>query len=161
MKIIKNNYKFILGLLIGSLFSGFGVYAATYAIHSNNVQYTDNYGLGATNVQNAIDNNVSKISNLQTQLNGISTDLGNIQIVGVKSARVDIPSSTTNTQAFSTNFGSISGATNYIVIPNSLLWHVPYNLSVSGTTLSFNVLRLDTTGHTGYISFYVIGYKSV
>ena len=54
VKHLKNNYKIIIGIIIGVVISGCGVYAAT-VIAASNVGYTDNASLGATNVQDAID----------------------------------------------------------------------------------------------------------
>ena len=50
-KIIRQN---IIGFILGLLFMGTGVYAAT-VIAASNVGYSDNSSLGATNVQDAID----------------------------------------------------------------------------------------------------------
>ena len=54
VKHLKNNYKIIIGIIIGVVISGCGVYAAT-VIAASKVEYTDNASLGATNVQDAID----------------------------------------------------------------------------------------------------------
>ncbi len=54
VKHLKNNYKIIIGIIIGVVISGCGVYAAT-VIAASNVGYSDNASLGATNVQDAID----------------------------------------------------------------------------------------------------------
>ena len=54
VKYLKNNYKIIIGIIIGVVISGCGVYAAT-VIAASSVTYSDNASLGATNVQDAID----------------------------------------------------------------------------------------------------------
>ena len=54
VKHLKNSYKIIIGIIIGVVISGCGVYAAT-VIAASKVEYTDNASLGATNVQDAID----------------------------------------------------------------------------------------------------------
>ncbi len=54
VKHLKNNYKIIIGIIIGVAISGCGVYAAT-VIAASSVSYSDNASLGATNVQDAID----------------------------------------------------------------------------------------------------------
>ena len=54
VKHLKNNYKIIIGIIIGAVISGCGVYAAT-VIAAASVTYSDNTSLGATNVQDAID----------------------------------------------------------------------------------------------------------
>ena len=54
VKHLKNNYKIIIGIIIGVAISGCGVYAAT-VISASSVGYTDNSSLGANNVQTAID----------------------------------------------------------------------------------------------------------
>ena len=54
VKHLKNSYKIIIGIIIGVVISGYGVYAAT-VIAASNVGYSDNASLGATNVQDAID----------------------------------------------------------------------------------------------------------
>ena len=54
VKHLKNNYKIIIGIIIGVVISGCGVYAVT-VIAASKVEYTDNSSLGATNVQDAID----------------------------------------------------------------------------------------------------------
>ena len=54
IKHLKTNYKIIIGIIIGVVISGCGVYAAT-VIAASSVGYTDNASLGATNVQDAID----------------------------------------------------------------------------------------------------------
>ena len=53
-KHLKNNYKLLIGIIIGVIFGSIGVYAAT-VIAASSVGYTDNSSLGATNVQDAID----------------------------------------------------------------------------------------------------------
>ena len=59
-KFIKNNYKFLIGVIVGLLLSGTGVYAAN-TIYSKNVTYDNsNSGLSATNVQDALDETYSK-----------------------------------------------------------------------------------------------------
>lgn len=56
MKFIKKSFKIVIPFVCGMIVSGIGVFAATtYAISSNKVSYTDNSGLGASNVQAAID----------------------------------------------------------------------------------------------------------
>ena len=55
VKHLKNNYKIIIGIIIGGIvFGSLGVYAAT-VIAASSVTYSDNASLGATNVQDAID----------------------------------------------------------------------------------------------------------
>ena len=54
VKHLKNNYKIIIGIIIGVVISGCGVYAAT-VISASSIGYSDNSSLGATNVQDAID----------------------------------------------------------------------------------------------------------
>ncbi len=54
VKHLKNNYKIIIGIIIGVVISGCGVYAAT-VIAASSLGYTDNSSLGANNVQDAID----------------------------------------------------------------------------------------------------------
>ena len=59
-KFIKNNYKFLIGVIVGLLLSGTGVYAAN-TIYSSNVTYDNsNSGLDATNVQDALDETYRK-----------------------------------------------------------------------------------------------------
>ena len=59
-KFIKNNYKFLIDVIVGLLLSGTGVYAAN-TIYSKNVIYDNsNSGLSATNVQDALDETYSK-----------------------------------------------------------------------------------------------------
>ena len=59
-KFIKSNYKFLIGVIVGLLLSGTGVYAAN-TIYSKNVIYDNsNSGLSATNVQDALDETYSK-----------------------------------------------------------------------------------------------------
>ena len=59
-RFIKNNYKFLIGVIVGLLLSGTGVYAAN-TIYSKNVTYDNsNSGLSATNVQDALDETYTK-----------------------------------------------------------------------------------------------------
>ena len=59
-KFIKDNYKFLIGVIVGLLLSGTGVYAAN-TIYSSNVTYDNsNSGLEATNVQDALDETYDK-----------------------------------------------------------------------------------------------------
>ena len=59
-KFIKSNYKFLIGVIVGLLLSGTGVYAAN-TIYSKNVIYDNsNSGLSATNVQDALDETYTK-----------------------------------------------------------------------------------------------------
>lgn len=74
MKILKNNYKIFIGIVIGFLLSGIGVYATT-VIDSNFVNYKDNSGLGVNNVQAAIDGACSNISSIQNQINSINSNI--------------------------------------------------------------------------------------
>ncbi len=51
--IIQKNYKYALTFILGLIVAGgFAVYAA---ISASSVGYTDNYNLGSTNVQGAIE----------------------------------------------------------------------------------------------------------
>lgn len=52
--LLKNNIKLLVGIVIGGIIFGGGVYAAT-VISSSNVGYTDTNSIGATTVQDAID----------------------------------------------------------------------------------------------------------
>ena len=53
LSIIKNNYKLVVGIIIGSIITGTGVYAA---VASSSISYDNkNSGLTSTNVQSAID----------------------------------------------------------------------------------------------------------
>ena len=61
VKHLKNNYKIIIGIIIGVVISGCGVYAAT-VIAASSVGYTDNSSLGADNVQDAIDKLNTKVT---------------------------------------------------------------------------------------------------
>ncbi len=59
-RFIKDNYKFLIGVIVGLLLSGTGVYAAN-TIYSKNVTYDNsNSGLSATNVQDALDETYTK-----------------------------------------------------------------------------------------------------
>ena len=59
-RFIRNNYKFLIGVIVGLLLSGTGVYAAN-TIYSKNVTYDNsNSGLEATNVQDALDETYTK-----------------------------------------------------------------------------------------------------
>lgn len=62
VKHLKKNYKIIIGIIIGAVISGCGVYAAT-VIAAASVTYSDNTSLGATNVQDAIDKLYAKADN--------------------------------------------------------------------------------------------------
>ena len=52
--LLKNNIKLLVGIVIGGIIFGGGVYAAT-VISSSNVGYTDTNSIVATTVQAAID----------------------------------------------------------------------------------------------------------
>ena len=55
-KVIKKNYKFILGVIIGLIWSSGIAYAATILFESSEVSYDNTTsGLSATNVQSALD----------------------------------------------------------------------------------------------------------
>ena len=59
-KFIKNNYKFIIGFVLGLVVASSSVYAAN-TIYSKNVTYDNsNSGLEATNVQDALDETYTK-----------------------------------------------------------------------------------------------------
>ena len=59
-RFIKGNYKFLIGVIVGLLLSGTGVYAAN-TIYSKNVTYDNsNSGLSATNVQDVLDETYTK-----------------------------------------------------------------------------------------------------
>ena len=59
-RFIRNNYKFLIGVIVGLLLSGTGVYAAN-TIYSKNVTYDNtNSGLESTNVQDALDETYNK-----------------------------------------------------------------------------------------------------
>ena len=74
MKKIKANRKMIIGILIGIIISGVGFYAiAATLINSQDVVYdSKTSGLGANNVQNAID---KTCSNIDTRLSAIEDKL--------------------------------------------------------------------------------------
>ena len=78
MKKIKANRKIIIGILIGIIISGVGFYAiAATLINSQDVVYdSKTSGLGANNVQNAID---KTCSNIDTRLSEIEDNLYTIK----------------------------------------------------------------------------------
>lgn len=59
---IKNNLKIVIAFTLGLLVAGTGVYAAG-VIASKEITYKDNTGIGATNVQDAIDKLYAKADN--------------------------------------------------------------------------------------------------
>ena len=62
MKILKRNYKLLVGIIIGAVFASVGAYAATsYAIDSSKIGYKDNSNLGVDNVQAAIDGTCANV----------------------------------------------------------------------------------------------------
>ena len=91
MKKIKANRKIIIGLLIGIIISGVTSYAvAATLINSQDVVYDDKTsGLGANNVQNAID---KTCSNIDTRLSGIEDNLYTVKSFG---SSATFPSKTT------------------------------------------------------------------
>lgn len=95
MKFMKKSFKIVIPFICGMIVSGIGVFAATtYAISSNKVSYTDNSGLGASNVQAAIDGTCTSFNEKLT------------------SSHTPVLLSTTQTYANET-----SGTANYISIP--------------------------------------------
>ena len=66
--IINLSISIVIGIIF-SIIAIKGSYAATtYAINSNNVEYTDNSSLGVTNVQAAIDGTCTKFNSQLTAL---------------------------------------------------------------------------------------------
>ncbi|MBO5414973.1 MAG: hypothetical protein J6A17_05045 [Bacilli bacterium] len=69
MKILKKNYKFILGIIVGLIIAGTGVYAATI-LTSNQVSYDNtNSKLSSTNVKDALDELSTKAENTNSKDN--------------------------------------------------------------------------------------------
>lgn len=63
-KIIKNNYKILLGLIIGTTLTVTGAYAAV-CINAGDISFTSHTGLNSTNLQDAIDNLAKKTENYE------------------------------------------------------------------------------------------------
>ena len=88
MKKIKANRKMIIGVLIGIIISGVGFYAiAATLINSQDVVYdSKTSGLGANNVQNAIDKTCSNIdtrlSTIEDKLYTVTSIKGNVFVPG-------------------------------------------------------------------------------
>ncbi len=84
-KIIKKNYKIILGIIIGGIISGVGVYAAT-TISSSNVFYDNSVsGLTSTNMKDAIDELYEKVNSKPCQvLKGTGKDTSDEIICGTE-----------------------------------------------------------------------------
>ena len=81
-KVIKNNYKLIIGIIIGLVISVSGVYAATAIIQSKEVNYDNSSSHGSyTNVQDSIDelyerSGLTKSKWVDSTLNGNDPVLG-------------------------------------------------------------------------------------
>ena len=156
IKIFKINSKTFIfntifcGIIIGSI----SCFITTLLINEKMVIKS-----GITDVKAATVDNISKTP-IPTQITAITEDLGPIQIVGVKYFATNVTLLQTGS-SLSYDFDGISGATNYIVVPYTYQWYVPYNGTVSGTTYKFNVLSIDGTAHNGRIIFYVIGYRNI
>lgn len=85
--------------------------------------------------------------------------INDLRLVGTTSATKSISTTETLT-SLSINFSSISGATSYICLPISFLWYTPYNVAVSGTTIKFGAISVDSAiRHSGHIQFFVFGTK--
>ncbi len=104
-KFIKKNSLTIVAILLTLIVIKGGVDAAT-SIAGSNVTYKDNYSLGATTVQAAVDSLCSKVSNIDTRLNNIGLIDG------------DVINTTVPSGGNTTNIGSITLPANgqYIVL---------------------------------------------
>ncbi len=93
-KIIKKNYKIILGIIIGGIISGVGVYAATM-ISSSNISYDNSKsGLTSTNLNGAIDELYEKMSPCKV-VSGTGQDKGDEIQCGTEYFNIVSQSSTT------------------------------------------------------------------
>ena len=69
MKVLKKNYKLLIGIIIGSIITGTTVYAAT-VLTSNQVSYDNtSSGLNSTTVKNALDELTEKAKNTNSKNN--------------------------------------------------------------------------------------------
>ncbi len=75
MNLIKNNIKFILGIIVGISFSASAVYAATQVNASDVVYDNTNSNLKSTDVQGALDELIQK-ANLQSSSRNWSMQFG-------------------------------------------------------------------------------------
>ena len=127
-KFIKNNYKILIGIMIGAAVSGGAVYGAT-VIASRDVGYTDTNSIGATNVQNAIDK-LYELSRTKKQIQAWEYhESGNNKCI---SGEEDTCKKTTCYQSGSTcSMGTII---KYYV--NNNVFHYFYVLRDSGTVIT-------------------------
>ena len=82
-KVIKKNYKFILGIVIGLIWSSGIAYAATILFDSDEVSYDNTTsGLSATNVQSALDELYVESTSYQLFESRVSTLASQVYPVG-------------------------------------------------------------------------------
>jgi hypothetical protein len=93
----------------------------------------------------------------------IENSIGAIQLVGIQLANTSTSVALANgtSAALTYNFAAMSGATDYIIIPQASSWGNVSGVSRTGTTLTINVLNISGGSHTIIVYFYIIGYKQV
>ena len=144
MKKIKANRKIIIGLLIGIIISGVTSYAvAATLINSQDVAYDDKTsGLGANNVQSAID---KTCSNIDTRLSEIEDNLYTIKSFNNS---VTIP----GTVNYAYTGVSINvPANSYCSITATAIWAygAPSRVGIDDTTTADNYPLSIAHQHTG------------
>ncbi len=83
-RFIKDNYKFLIGVIVGLLLSGTGVYAAN-TIYSKNVTYDNSSsGLTSVNVQDALDETYDKLLKFNINLNSDNATTSGTSILYMK-----------------------------------------------------------------------------
>ena len=151
MKIIKNNFKLILGIILGTVFASCGAYAATtYAISSNKVSYTDNSSLGVDNVQAAIDGTCSNIDNRLAEIEGDKkaaayVGVGTDVTVTLNDANQHIMTNYTSYRSTNSNILS-AGSTGITIKKNG-----NYMMTVSG---AFNSMSSNLSGNVKRFGIY-------
>ena len=77
--ILKNNFKLVLGMIIGIVLASTTVYAATILFASDSVSYSNtNSGLTSTNVQGALDELYTKANTCKYSASNCTTPPFNV-----------------------------------------------------------------------------------
>ena len=163
MKKIGNLRYIILGMLISGVMFGTGTYAAT-VISANKISYTDNFSLGADNVQAAIDGTCTKFSNQLTELKKSMYPVGSIYISTKLSTTTAVAAAIGGTwQAFgngkvlrsSTGTSEQTGGSSDVTLTTSNLPSHTHSYTPSGSVTSTFTGQSSTTSESGNHFHYI------
>ena len=157
---IKLVIVFVLGIMISVVIS---VYAAT-VIGASEVSYTDNKGIGASNVQDAINGVYSSANTLASRVSTLDTRVstleGNKRIRNISIKSIGVSGTAGSTVTKTVDLGlTLVNKSNTIVFVGITRWCILESYELTNTTIKVTIDVLVTTSGGG-ITIHVIEFAN-